>query len=202
MKRRRTVDWLGYVALRVVIAVVQSTSLENCQRSVRVLAWWLARYIPLRRSTIDENLKMVMPGITDSQLCAMREATWEHLLLMVCEIDLAPLMELVPKHPRLKLVILNASKALLPKLNKLVLHGQVYVDIAVFDGLAVIEDVLRDIPLERILFGSHSPMFYFESALLKLREAELTQAATNAIRFENAERLAKVVKHGFTQTRR
>ena len=45
MKRRRLVDWLGYVALRVVIAIVQSTSLENCQRAVRILAWWLAHAI-------------------------------------------------------------------------------------------------------------------------------------------------------------
>ncbi len=90
MKRRRTIDWLGYVALRVVIALVQATSLENCQRAVRVMAWWLARHIPLRRSTIDDNLKMVIPGISDAQLLAMRQAMWEHLLLMVCEIAHAP----------------------------------------------------------------------------------------------------------------
>ncbi len=90
MKRRRTVDWLGYVALRVVIAVVQSTSLENCQRATRIMAWWLARYIPVRRSTIDENLHMIFPGITAAQLLAMKQAMWEHLLLMVCEIAHAP----------------------------------------------------------------------------------------------------------------
>ena len=90
MKRRRTVDWLGYVALRVVIALVQSTSLENCQRGSRVLAWWLSRYIPLRRSTIDENLTMIFPGIQPPQLLAMKDAMWEHLLLMVCEIAHAP----------------------------------------------------------------------------------------------------------------
>lgn len=54
------------------------------------MAWWLARYIPLRRSTIDDNLRMIIPSITEPQLLAMRERMWEHLLLMVCEIAHAP----------------------------------------------------------------------------------------------------------------
>ena len=44
----------------------------------------------LRRSTTDENLTMIFPGITPRQMSAMREAMWEHLLLMVCEIAHAP----------------------------------------------------------------------------------------------------------------
>jgi len=90
MKRNRTVDWMVYLGLRVIIALVQATSLENCQRWIRMLAWWLAHYVPLRRSVTDENLQMVFPGITEAQQGAMREAMWEHLLLMVCEIAHAP----------------------------------------------------------------------------------------------------------------
>lgn len=90
MKRNKVMDWLTYLGLRVVIAVILSTSLENCQRIVRIAAYWLARWVPLRRSTIDENLTMVIPGITPAQLARVREAMWEHLLLMVCEIAHAP----------------------------------------------------------------------------------------------------------------
>ena len=90
MKRNKVMDWLAYIALRTLIAVIQSTSLENCQRVVRVFAYALAHWIPLRRSTIDENLTKVMPGITPHQLGLLRIAMWEHLLLMVCEIAHAP----------------------------------------------------------------------------------------------------------------
>lgn len=90
MKRNRFLDWLAYIALRVLIAIVQSTSLENCQRCSRVLAYWLAHWVPLRRDTIDENLRRVIPNIDACELAAMRLAMWEHLLLMVCEIAQAP----------------------------------------------------------------------------------------------------------------
>ncbi|MGN6134587.1 MAG: lysophospholipid acyltransferase family protein [Aureliella sp.] len=90
MKRNKVMDRLAYVGLRLVIALIQSTSLENCQRVVRVAAFALARWLPLRRTTIDENLRMVIPGVTQPQLLRLREAMWEHLLLMICEIAHAP----------------------------------------------------------------------------------------------------------------
>lgn len=112
-----------------------------------------------------------------------------HPLLRVKPIDIGPLTELLPHVPDLKLVILNAGKVLLPKISVLMRAAKVYLDIANLDGLAVVEEALRDIPLERLLFGSHSPMFYFESALLKLKEAELTQVAMQRIQFANASEL-------------
>ena len=90
MKRNKVMDALAYLGLRIVIAMIQATSLQNCQRAVRVAAYWLAHWIPLRRKTIDENLTMVMPNLTPGQLDALREAMWEHLLLMICEIAHAP----------------------------------------------------------------------------------------------------------------
>lgn len=90
MKRNKVMDWLAYLGLRIVIALILATSLENCQRIVRIAAYWLAHRIPLRRSTIDENLRMIIPGITTAQMARMREEMWEHLLLMVCEIAHAP----------------------------------------------------------------------------------------------------------------
>ncbi len=90
MKRNKTLDWIAYLALRVMIAIIQANSLQTCQRVSRVAAYWLAHWIPLRRSTIDGNLKMIMPEITDQQMAELRTQMWEHLLLMVCEIAHAP----------------------------------------------------------------------------------------------------------------
>lgn len=90
MKRNQVMDGLVYMGLRVIIALILSTSLRNCQRGARLLAYVLSNWLPLRRRVIDENLAMVMPGITRNQLSAMRQAMWEHLLLMICEIAHAP----------------------------------------------------------------------------------------------------------------
>ena len=44
-------------------------------------------------------------------------------------------------------------------------------------------------PAQRILFGSHAPLFYFESALLQLKESPLSEEQLKAIRRTNAQRL-------------
>jgi len=45
------------------------------------------------------------------------------------------------------------------------------------------------IPMQHILFGSHYPLFYFESALFKVREAGFADAEARTILNENASRL-------------
>jgi uncharacterized protein len=74
-------------------------------------------------------------------------------------------------------------------LLKLVASGETYFDIAMLEGVNGIANLLQQIPLNRLLFGSHSPQFYFESALLKLKESQLSEAQLKAICRENAERL-------------
>jgi uncharacterized protein len=42
------------------------------------------------------------------------------------------------------------------------------------------------VPADRVLFGSYAPFFYFESALLKLKESGLSQSELAPIRRKNA----------------
>jgi predicted TIM-barrel fold metal-dependent hydrolase len=44
---------------------------------------------------------------------------------------------------------------------------------------------------DRVLFGSNYPLFYFESAELKVKEAGLPEIEARAIGDENARRLLK-----------
>ncbi len=110
----------------------------------------------------------------------------------VPDVDLKPLAELLEPRPAMKIMILNgffpSTRAVLPGLVK---TGRIWLDIATLEGLGGLEQVLRGIPAERIMFGSHLPLFYLESALLKLEESDLAAEVRQAICWENARQLLR-----------
>jgi predicted TIM-barrel fold metal-dependent hydrolase len=113
-----------------------------------------------------------------------------HPLLRLQAINLTPLPELVAALPRLRLVLLNhAGVVNADLLRKLAEAGQVYADIANVEGLGGVGQLMKTLPVARILFGSHYPFYYHESAALKLCESKLEAAQEKAIRSGNAERL-------------
>jgi predicted TIM-barrel fold metal-dependent hydrolase len=121
----------------------------------------------------------------------MEDARMMHPLMRVPPVDIAPLEKLVSQTPGLRLVLLNAltSASRTDKLYRLTNAGEVYVEIAVLETLAALESLVKNIPVERILFGSHAPSFYVEAAHLKLQEANLPVTHLAAIAQENAHRL-------------
>jgi len=76
----------------------------------------------------------------------------------------------------------------LPPLD-LLKAGDVSVEIAMLEGVGGVGKLLAQLPAERVLFGSYAPKFYFESALLKLKESPLTEEQLRAVRCANAQRL-------------
>jgi uncharacterized protein len=121
----------------------------------------------------------------------MEDARMMHSLMRMQPVDLAPLTSAVAQAAGLKLILLNAltGASRTDKLYRLLDAGEVYVEIAMLEGVGGIENVLRDVPLGRILFGSHSPSLYFDSAILKLQESPLPAGHMNAISRDNARRL-------------
>ena len=105
-------------------------------------------------------------------------------------VDIAPLAGLVKQTPGLRLVLLNALRTLRRQaLLDVIMAGQVYVEISMLEGVGGIAKLLGEVPLDRVLFGSHAPLFYFESALLKLKESPLNEEQQRAIRSVNAQQL-------------
>jgi hypothetical protein len=121
----------------------------------------------------------------------MEDARMMHPLMRVPPVDITPLEKLVSQTPGLRLVLLNALTSIsrTDKLYRLTNAGEVYVEIAMLETLAALENLVKDIPIDRILFGSHAPSFYFESAALKLQEANLPAAHHRAITHETAHQL-------------
>lgn len=121
---------------------------------------------------------------------AMEDERVMHPLMRGEPVDPAPLIELVKNTPGLRLVLLNALRSLRGRpLMDLIAAGEVYVEISMLEGVGGVGNLLAELPPDRLLFGSHAPFFYFESASLKLKESPLTAAQLAAIRHQNARRL-------------
>lgn len=120
----------------------------------------------------------------------MEDERMMHPRLRVDPVDPAPLPALVRQVPGLRLVLVNALRTLRGNLlREIVAAGEVYVEISMLEGAGGIGNLLETVPLPRLLFGSHAPLFYFESARLKLIESSLDRAQTAAIAQVNAARL-------------
>jgi predicted TIM-barrel fold metal-dependent hydrolase len=142
------------------------------------------------------NFARLLQVAADRQLIVqlvvlMEDARMMHPLLRVPPVDIGQLQQFVAKTPGLKLVLLNATSTAnrTDKLFRLLEAGEVYVEIAMLEVAPCIEMLLENVPLERILFGSHTPSFYFEAAVLKLKESALPTTHLRAITHENARRL-------------
>ena len=120
----------------------------------------------------------------------MDDTRVQHRLMQVADVDVKPLADVVAACPKLRLVMVNALKTLRGNVVKqLIGAGNVYFEISMLEGVGGVAKILDAIPLDRLLFGSHLPLFNLESAVLKLRESELSDKQLHAISSENAKRL-------------
>jgi uncharacterized protein len=131
--------------------------------------------------------------IVQLALCMEDERT-QHRLLRVPPVDLAPLPELAKTMPKLRLVILNCYPQLRFDLRLLASAGEVYFDLSMVEGVGGVARFIEAVTVERVLFGSHFPLFYFESALLKIKESGLTEKQEKLVLEENARNLLSVAK--------
>ena len=103
-------------------------------------------------------------------------------------VNVAALPELLARTPGARVMLLNATSRVFsgaPLMARLAQAG-LFMEIATLEGVAGIENLISRIPQARLCFGSHSPYFVFESALLKLQESELTPVQAAAMRHANA----------------
>jgi hypothetical protein len=125
-------------------------------------------------------------GLIVQFVAIMEDRRMMHPHLQVEPTDLKPLAEVVKKTPGLRLELLSLKGAPPSDLLK---AGDVCMEMAMIEGVGGVGALLSRVPADRVLFGSHAPLFYFESALLKLKESPLTEDQLRAIRCDNARRL-------------
>ncbi len=131
--------------------------------------------------TADERGLLVQIAVS------MEDRRTQHRLATVPDVEIAPLISLLKDFPKLRIVLLNCFRGV--KRDLLVVlagAGKVFFEISTLEGVGGIENLVKQVPLTRVLFGSGAPFFYFESAELKLKESALTDDQTKAILETNA----------------
>jgi uncharacterized protein len=107
-------------------------------------------------------------------VAVMEDERTQHPLLHVPPVDVAQL----PRVAGLRTVVLNAGKPA---------RGvDAWFDFAMVEGVGGVAKVAAEITPTRLLFGSHFPFFYFESAMLKVKEAGFKESDARAITEGNA----------------
>jgi len=139
----------------------------------------------LRDPIFAELLRIAADRKLVVQLAArMEDDRTQHPLMRVPPVDLSPLAELVRGVPQARLVVLNSGP-----LRGLAPEHRVYSDLSMIEGAGGVARLVQQISASRVLFGSNYPLFYFESALLKVKESGLTGEQSAAVLAENARRL-------------
>jgi predicted TIM-barrel fold metal-dependent hydrolase len=116
-------------------------------------------------------------GLLVELVVRMEDPRAQHPLAQVADVDLAPLAGVLAARPGGRLVLLNAP-ALKGPLAK---RADVWVDMAMREGVGGVGDLVRSMGAGRVLFGSHVPLFVLDSAVLKIREADLTAEQRQAL---------------------
>jgi predicted TIM-barrel fold metal-dependent hydrolase len=119
----------------------------------------------------------------------MEDPRTQFPLLRVAPVNLQPLPQLLKRTPELRVMILNFGHWGGPEAMPISDLGKienVYFDIAMTEKVGGVKNLTVNTSPTRVVFGSHYPFLYFESAVLKIREAGLSHDETQAVLEGNA----------------
>ncbi len=110
-------------------------------------------------------------------------------------VDTTPLADLLPRHPHWRLVLLNCGSWTDDDAGESIARirraENAYFDIAMNDGVGGLARLIAETSPRRVVFGSHSPFFYFESARLKVISEALPTDQERAVCGGNAQSLLR-----------
>ncbi|MEN6532496.1 MAG: amidohydrolase family protein [Bryobacteraceae bacterium] len=119
---------------------------------------------------------------------AMEDVRTQYPLMRVPNVSPGPLVDLARRIPNMRLLVLNATRAI-TRVPGIAQASNINLDIAMMEGVRGVADLVAATSLSRVVLGSNSPLYYFESASMKVWEAGLSEDSAGAIREGNARKL-------------
>lgn len=128
-------------------------------------------------------------GVLVQVTLTMEDDRSQNPVLTAPPVQPAPLADVLEKVRGARVMLLNGTSRLyggaIPLVQRLT-RSAAWFEIATLEGVAGIDGLLQKVPDLRLCFGSHTPYFYFEAALLKLQESDLTATQLAAISHAHA----------------
>lgn len=117
----------------------------------------------------------------------MEDGRTQHPRVQVTPVDLAPLRAALKEMNEARVMLLNANAAMV--LRFLQDCPGLWLDFAMIEGVGGVATLLTGRPIERLVFGSFAPVFYWESARLKMDESALDEVQMQHVLSGNAGKL-------------
>jgi KDO2-lipid IV(A) lauroyltransferase len=90
MSRKKIVDYVAYVAVRILICIAQALPLETGRKLARACVWLMNDVLHMRAKVVDENLAHAFPELSPQARLNLARRMWEHLFLLVLEVAHVP----------------------------------------------------------------------------------------------------------------
>ena len=127
-------------------------------------------------------------GVTVSVYVRMYDERLHHPRCMVPPVELSGLPEVAAQFPDVGVLVCNVKRAAISGIAEgLKKLANLYVELSHVEGTGGLEKLVAEIGAGSIVFGTHAPYQYAESALLKMRESALSEDEQAAILSENAQ---------------
>ena len=114
----------------------------------------------------------------------MEDERTQNPQVRVAPVDLQPLPGILQEMKDARVMLLNANAAML--LRHVQNCPNLWLDFAMIEGVGGVENLLKTCPQDRLVFASFAPVFYWESARLKMQESALSSVQASAVQWQNA----------------
>lgn len=119
----------------------------------------------------------------------LEDERFHHPSMQVPGVPTDALRAFAGQHPDLRIIVLNAYKNDVRRLNDI---SNLHFDIAYVEEYNTVRELCAMVPSNRVLFGSHTPLFVTRAASMKVAWAEVDEEALSAVAGGNARRLLSI----------
>lgn len=127
-------------------------------------------------------------GLLVQVALSLEDTRTQHPRMRVEDVDPNPLPPLLARHPKARLMLLNARLSQ-QTIRVLAECPQIHFDTARIDGTNGVAALTRATSPQRVLLGTHSPFLIPEANLIKLYESDLSDNELGQLMRSNAMRL-------------